>query len=319
MLFKSGDNLDTAVKKYIAGNDQITVFSAYIKLDQLKKYNLKGNIERIVVRWEIEDLVKGVSDFEVLYEYCKQLNIALYRNTRIHLKAIWNNENSILFGSANVTGKGMGEIGTNYNYELAGISNSISFDDISYLNQIIQESELVNNSLFIELKNIVDQIELPKIAIPKVPTKKKMEDEFLLSQLPMTPSPGLLLEILNQPNLFSLDEQLKAAHDKALYDVNIKRDADDLYSQLKEQFNNKPIIRKLKKDIMESQRFSMGYGQVVRWIQANTTSVPTPMSWEIKKEQFANNLYEWICGFDGQYTTEKPRHTEVIFYNNLEN
>jgi hypothetical protein len=314
MLLKSGDNLDASSKSYIAGNDHITVLSAYIKLDQLKRYNLKGNVERIVVRWEIEDLVKGVSDFEVLYEYCKQLNIALYRNTRIHLKAIWNNENSILFGSANVTSKGMGEIGTNYNYELAGISNSISFDDISYLNQIIIESELVNDSLFIELKNIVDQIEMPKIDIPKVPTKKKMEDEFLLSQLPMTPSPGLLLEILNQPNLFSLDEQLKAAHDKALYDVNIKGDADDLYSQLKEQFNNKPIIRKLKKDIVESQRFSMGYGQVVRWIQDNTTSVPTPMSWEIKKEQYVNNLFEWICCSDDDFSWNVPSYTQVIFF-----
>lgn len=317
MLLRSGDNLDASSKSYIAGNYQITVFSAYIKLDQLKRYNLKGNIERIVVRWEIEDLVKGVSDFEVLYEYCKQLNIALYRNTRIHLKAIWNNENSILFGSANVTGKGMGEMGTNYNYELSGISNSISFDDISYLNHIIQASELVNDSLFIELKNIVDQIELPKIDIPKVPTKKKLEDEFLLSQLPMTPSPGLLLEILNQPNSFSLDEQLRAAHDKALYDVNITGDADDLYSQLKEKFNNKPIIRKLKIDIMESQRNSMGYGQVVRWIQANTTSVPTPMSWEIKKEQYVNNLYEWICCLDGCFSCKKPSHSQVICYQPL--
>lgn len=314
MLFRSGDNLYTAAKMYIAENDKITIFSAYIKLDQLEKYNLKGNIERIVVRWEIEDLVKGVSDFEVLYEYCKQLNIALYRNTRIHLKALWNNENSILFGSANVTGKGMGEIGTNYNYELAGISNSISFDDISYLNHIIQESELVNDSLFIELKNIVDQIELPRIDFPKVPTKKKLEDEFLLSQLPMTPSPELLLEILNQPNSFSLDEQLKAAHDKALYNVNIKGNADDLYSQLKEKFNNKPIIRKLKTDIMESQRNSMGYGQVVRWIQNNTTSVPTPMSWEIKKEQFVNNLYEWICFLDDNFSWDAPNHTQIIYY-----
>lgn len=317
MLFRSGDNLDTAAKMYIAENDKITIFSAYIKLDQLEKYNLKGNIERIVVRWEIEDLVKGVSDFEVLYEYCKQLNIALYRNTRIHLKALWNNENSILFGSANVTGKGMGEIGTNYNYELAGISNSITFDDISYLNHIIQESALVNDSLFIELKNIVDQIELPRIDFPKVPTKKKLEDEFLLSQLPMTPSPGLLLEILNQPNSFSLDEQLKAAHDKALYDVNIKGNAEDLYSQLKEKFNNKPIIRKLKTDIMESQRNSMGYGQVVRWIQDNTTSVPTPMSWEIKKEQYVNNLYEWICCLDVCFSCKKPSHSQVICYQPL--
>jgi hypothetical protein len=315
MLFKSGYNLNRSVISIIDENDQITVYSAYTKLDQLEEYNHKGNIDRIVVRWEIEDLVKGVSDFESLYHYCKYNNIALYRNTRIHLKAIWNNENTVLFGSANVTGKGMGERGVNYNYELSGIANPISFEDISYLNYIIQVSELVNESLFIELKNIVDQIELPTIEIPELPTKKKMEDEFLLSQLPMTASPKLLLEILTNPNTFSLDDQLKAAHDKALYDVNIEEDPNEVYLQLKERFNNKAIIRKLKTDIMESPRNSMGYGQVVRWIQDNTTSVPTPMSWEIKKEQFVNNLYEWICCFDYLFSWDRPSHSQVIYYN----
>ena len=314
MLFKSGHNLDRSVKGFIDLNDQITIFSAYIKLDQLESYNFKGNIDRIVFRWEVEDLVKEVSDFQVLYEFCKKYNIALYRNTRIHLKALWNNENSVLFGSANLTGKGMGERGTNFNYELVGIANPISFDDFSYLNHIIQVSELVNDKLFIELKNIVDEIELPTIDIPVLPTKKSMEDEFLLSQLPMTASPSVFLEILADPYTFCLEDQLKAAHDKALYEVNNQGDITEMYSQLKEKFNSMAIIKKLKKDIMESPRNSMGYGQVVRWIQENTTSVPTPMSWDIKKEQIVNNLYEWICCFDSQYTSGKPRHTQVIYY-----
>jgi hypothetical protein len=116
------------------------------------------------------------------------------------------------------------------------------------------------------------------------------------------------------PEKIKFDEKLKAAHDKALYDVNSKGDPVDLYSQLKEKFNNKPITRKLKIDIMESQRKSMGYGQVVRWLQDNTTSVPTPMSWEIKKEQFVNNLFEWICCLDDDYSWYAPSHTQVVFF-----
>lgn len=319
MLFKSGLNLDRSVNSFIDGNDKITILSAYIKLDQLKILNTEKKVNRIVVRWEIEDLVKGVSDFEDLYIYCKDNDISLFRNTRIHLKALWNNENSVLFGSANVTGKGMGERGTNYNYELSGIANPISFDDISYLNYIIQISELVNDELFLEIKNLVDSIELPVIQFPELPTKKKMDDEFLISQLPMTASPKLLLEILTNPNNFSLDEQLKAAHDKVLFDVNIEEDSKEVYSQLKERFNIKPIIVKLKKDIMESPRNSMGYGQVVRWIQENTTSVPTPMSWEIKKEQFVNNLFDWVCIFDNRFSWERPKHTQIISFNQFFN
>jgi hypothetical protein len=318
VLFRSGDNLDSSVKGFIDGNDHITIFSAYIKLEQLEKYNFKGNIDRIVVRWEVEDLVKGVSDFQALYEYCKQFDIALYRNTRIHLKALWNNENSVLFGSANLTGKGMGEMGINYNFELSGIANPISFDDFSYLNRIIQVSEFVNDSLFIELKNLVEQIELPIFEFPELPTKKKMEDEFLLSQLPMTSSPELLLEILQNPNDFCLDDQLKAAHDKAVYNVQIEFGHDTTIKNLQDVFNQKAIVIKLKSAIIENQRKSMGYGQVVRWIQENTTTVPTPMSWEIKKEQVVNNLYEWICYFDDRFSWDTPNHSQVLFYNKLE-
>jgi hypothetical protein len=319
VLFRSGDNLDSSVKGFIDGNDHITIFSAYIKLEQLEKYNFKGNIDRIVVRWEVEDLVKGVSDFQALYEYCKQFDIALYRNTRIHLKALWNNENSVLFGSANLTGKGMGEMGINYNFELSGIANPISFDDFSYLNLIIQVSEFVNDSLFIELKNLVEQIELPIFEFPELPTKKKMEDEFLISQLPMTSTPDIFLEILVNPYTFCLDDQLKAAHDRALYEVNFEGNINEVYSQLKEKFNSMAIIRKLKMHIMESPRYSMGYGQVVRWIQENTTTVPTPMSWEIKKEQIVNNLYEWICFFDDRFSWDTPNHSQVMYFNILNN
>ena len=314
MLFKSNINLLSSTIEFINFNEIISIFSAYLKLDQLKILNTEKKVNRIVVRWEIEDLVKGVSDFEDLYEYCKENNIALFRNTRIHLKAIWNNENSVLFGSANITGRGIGEKGDNFNYELAGIANPISFDDIFYLNFIIQESELVNDELISEIKNLVDNIELPIIEFPELPTKKKMDDEFLLSQLPMTSSPELLLEILQNPNDFCLDDQLKAAHDKSVFNVNIESGNDATIKNLQDFFNQKAIVLKLKSSIIENPRKSMKYGQVVRWIQENTTTVPTPMSWEIKKDQIVNNLYDWVCYFDNRFSWDTPNHSQVIYY-----
>jgi hypothetical protein len=314
MLFKSNINLSSSAIEFINSNQIISILSAYLKLDQLKILNTEKKVNRIVVRWEIEDLVKGVSDFEGLYQYCKDNNIALFRNTRIHLKAIWNNENSVHFGSANITGNGIGEKGDNFNYELAGIANPISFDDISYLNFLIQESELVNDELFSEIKNLVDNIELPVIEFPELPTKKKMDDEFLLSQLPMTMSPELLFKILQNPNEFQFEEQLKASHDKSLFNIRIEEGIENSISKLKESFNQKEIIKKLKLDIIENPRMSMGYGQVVRWIQENTTTVPTPMSWELKKKQIVNNLYEWICFFDERYTWDTPNHSQVIIF-----
>jgi hypothetical protein len=294
MLSKSTINLRQSAIDFVKNTESITVFSAYIKLNQLNELNELKNIKRVIIRWEIEDIIKGVSDFEDLYDYCKRNNIALLRNTRIHLKAIWDNQNSVLFGSANVTGEGIGEKGNNFNYELAGLANPISFDDISYLNFIIQESELVTENLFLEIKNIIDFVELQTFDFPELPTVKKIEDDFLISQLPMTGSPQLLLEILQKPNNFTLDEQLKASHDSAVFSVNIELGLETSMELLKEMFNQKPIIQRLKTAIIEDERNSMGYGTVVRWIQANTTTVPTPISWEIKEDQFLYNLYHWF-------------------------
>ncbi len=315
MLFKSNINLFNSAIDFINENEFISIFSAYIKLDQLKSLNSANKINRIIVRWEIEDIIRGVSDFEDLFQYCKANNIALYRNTRIHLKTIWNNENAVFFGSANITGKGIGEKGNDFNYELSGISNPISFDDISYLNYIVQESELVTEVLFLEIKYLIETIELPTFEFPQLPTKKKIEDEFLLSQLPMTNSPELLLEILQNPNDFCLADQLRAAHDKSLFNVNIELGYETNIRSLQNLFNQKAIIVKLKLAIIENPRKSMGYGLVVKWIQENTTTVPIPMSWEIKKNQIVNNLYEWICFFDEKFSWYTPNHSQVICYN----
>jgi hypothetical protein len=314
MLFKSGYNLNNSVSRFINENSQVTVFSAYITLDQLRYYNINGHIKRIVIRWEIEDLIKGVSDFEILYEYCKQNNIVLYRNTRIHLKALWNNEKTLLFGSANLTGKGMGERGTDFNLELSGITDSISFEDITYLNNIIQDSQLVNERVYLELKALIEKINVQTFQIPEYPSKRNIEDDFLLSQLPMTSSPRLLMEVLKNPDDYSLDIQLQAAHDSSLYQLNIDTYLDVALSKVKDVFNNKAIIMSLKQAIKEHPRRSMGYGLVVRWIQENTTSVPTPMSWEIKQEQIVNNLYEWICFFDDRFEWDKPHYSQIIYY-----
>ena len=63
------------------------------------------NDGQIIVRWDIEDLCKSVSDIE-LYQYCIDNGITLYRNTRLHMKVFWNNKDALVFGSANITGRG---------------------------------------------------------------------------------------------------------------------------------------------------------------------------------------------------------------------
>ena len=313
MLHKSGINLEDKAIQFTENNDSITLFSAYLKLEQLKIINQSKKINRIIVRWEIKDLCLKVSDIE-LYNYCLDNNIALYRNTRIHLKAFWNNAEDVIFGSANLTGRGIGERGK-YNYELNGSANDIKYEDIAYFNEIIINSEYVTLNLFEEIKRIVDQTELPTIVYPKIETIRNQADYFLLSNLPMTETVEELYEGYCSPDNLDIDEINYVSHDIALYNIPKKLDESSFYNYTQEAFNSHPFITKLKEHIKNSPRKSLNYGGVVRWIQENTTTVPTPRAWEIKQDIIVNILYTWICGFDDDFEWDTPVHTQVIFYN----
>ncbi|MCF8342583.1 MAG: hypothetical protein K9I82_16520 [Chitinophagaceae bacterium] len=313
MLYKSGFNLEEGPIDFISNNESITLFSAYIKLEELQRINFKNNIKQIIVRWEIEDLCKGVSDIE-LYHYCLDNGIALYRNTRLHMKAIWNNLDIVFFGSANVTGRGLGQK-NNYNFELNGIKESIDFTDIIYFNQVITNSEYVTSDLYNKLYDIVNNTILPVITFPEIPTTKKEIDYFLLSQLPMSKSPDDLYELVVHFEDFDYLEQNFAAHDVALYNINSIKDYILFKSELKNKFNSHPFIIALKEHIISQPTKSLRYGGVVEWIQINTTTVPTPRRWELKQDKLVNVLYSWICEFDDSFTWDTPNHSEVIYFN----
>jgi hypothetical protein len=311
MLHKSGHNLEEEAIEFIKNNEAITLFSAYIKLEELKQINIKNNIKQIIVRWEIEDLCKGVSDIE-LYHYCIDNGIALYRNTRLHMKAIWNNQDSVLFGSANVTGRGLGEK-NNYNYELNGIKESIGITDIIYFNQVITSSEYVSSDLYYQLNEIVKNTILPVITFPEIPTVKKEIDYFLLSQLPMSKSPDDLYEVVIHSEEFDTKEQSFAAHDIALFGIDAFQDYSLFKIELKEKFNSHPFIIAIKEHIISQPTQSLRYGGVIEWIQKNTTTVPTPRRWELKQDQIVNILYTWICEFDEIFFWDIPGgHSQVI-------
>jgi hypothetical protein len=312
MLHKSGINLEDKAIQFTENNDSITLFSAYLKLEQLKIINQSKKINRIIVRWEIKDLCLKVSDIE-LYNYCLDNNIALYRNTRIHLKAFWNNAEDVIFGSANLTGRGIGERGK-YNYELNGSANDIKYEDIAYFNEIIINSEYVTSSLYEKIKRVVDNNELPIIDYPEIETKRNKADFFLLSNLPMTETVEELYKGYCAPDDLDVDDINYVSHDIALYNIPKKLDESSFYNYTQEAFNSHPFITKLKEHIKNSPRKSLNYGGVVRWIQDNTTTVPTPRAWEIKKDIIVNILYTWICFLDENFEWATPNFSQVIKY-----
>lgn len=320
MLYKSGENLFSGALDFISRSEEISVFSAYVRTVQLKELNRENKINRIVVRWEIRDLHQGASDLD-LYQYCKNNKIALYRNTRIHLKCLLNNRDEIFLGSANVTGRGIGERHNKFNFELNSLNEDADFYDVLYLDKIVSKSEYVTEELFQEIKSKVESLEDFKNQEKEyqkvdIMTEKKESDYFLISELPMYKDvKGLYRAAQNIDELSPLNRRC-VSHDLATYDLSISKSEEAFYSKLKKVFNNHAFIVKLKTRIKGDPKgnCSLHYGGVVRWITENTTTVPTPISWELKEQQVVNILYEWICFFDSDFVVEQPRHSEVIFY-----
>jgi hypothetical protein len=311
MLYKSGINLESGVINFINESNEITLFSAYIKIDELRKINLKNNVTQIIVRWELQDLHLGVSDIE-LYDYCVLNKISLYRNTRLHLKVFWNNKRDIVFGSANVTNKGLGEIGR-YNFELNGKAYEISNEDILYFNKIISDSEYVDNSLYQKIKTCLNEINQEPITYPILDTKKSNIDYFLISQLPQTKNVDLFIDSYFKINDLSSIDTFKILHDIALYNLINIENKEVLFEKLKSEFNNHPFIVFFKNTVMQEPQSSMRFGSVRRWFAENTTTVPTPTPWDLNEN--VQVLYNWICYFDLRFEWSKPGgHSQVIFF-----
>jgi hypothetical protein len=312
MLFLSGFNLYDQFYEFIDQNEEITIFSPYIKTEQIRNLNKSKSIKRIVVRWEIRDLCLGVSDLN-LYDYCKENNIALYRNTRIHLKVLWNHKSDMIFGSANITNRGVGEIGE-FNYELAGAHTFNNIETHNYLNKIIFDSEYVDQSLFDDISKLVSMTELPILNYPILDTEKKQIDFFLISQLPMTESPLILFEKMKDLLDLNEDELRTISHDMVLFNLKSDFSEAEFYVHLSDQFNNHPFVIKFKDFVKSRPNSSIHYGGCVNWIQENTTTVPTPRSWEMKKQFIINNLYNWECFFDLEFSFEVPigGHSQIL-------
>jgi hypothetical protein len=310
--FQSGNNLKSGCLDFVTNSNDITIFSAYITTSEIEELNVNANISRIIVRWDIEDLCRGSSDLK-LYSYCKKNNILLYRNTRIHLKSIWDNQNTLFTGSANITRKGIGSLGE-FNFELNSIIDNLSIDDLIYLNQIIQSSQLVDDDLYFEIENLVYSFEEKKLDYPTLPTQRAYKDSFLLSEFPQTHSPEEFINAYSSREKLNIVEQINFACDYATYELRKGISEEEISNFVSEKFNKHKIPIEFKLFIEKKHSHTLRYGEVVEWIKMITTSTPTPTSWEIKTQRIANNLIRWLCYFDTNYKYSRPNYSELISY-----
>jgi len=306
--FSEKDHLFEKVKEYISyANRELVIISPYITTKVLQNliFDCKDKIT-IITTWKLNDLKTGSSDLE-LYNYCKENNIYLYLNQRIHLKVIINDYSTCLFGSANISNKGLALI-DNYNFELLRKVNNLSIESLIYFKKILGESILVNDEIYAKFKQKLEQIDfLPEIEELNIDLYKS---EFLISSLPMSYDINELFKIYSIGfESSSIEKRDCAIHDIILYEIPFGLNYDEFIDLLKEKFFKSKFIIKLLDFIAQEDRY---FGRVKEWIQNNCDDVPVP-----SRRDLTGNiqvLYKWIAELsDGIYKIDRPNHSERIY------
>jgi hypothetical protein len=312
MLYKTGIDLSTKLIEFISNSTNLFIFVPYIKVEPLKQIlNFSQSCKAIVVRWNTKDILLGSSDLE-LYTFCKERNISLYRNPRLHLKAFIDNYKKCFLGSANISARGLDMPKSQFhNYELGIEETNLSIEDRYYFNVILNESMLITDSIFQQIKT---QLSDKYIAFPHEDDLKLhlsfSDKHFLMTSLPMTLNVKTLLRICETKEAINEVELNCVMHDLALYGLPLGLKHNDLRPKLKEAFFNHPFIQSFLENL--SVDGEIYFGKAKDWIQRNCTDVPTPRKWEITEN--IQILYKWVEDLgEGKYAIDQPNHSERLY------
>lgn len=259
----------------------------------------------IVTSWKPEDLIAGSSELS-LYPFCKESDITLYINNRIHLKVYSKALDDVILATSNISQRGLGTI-PRYNFECATLLENLSSDDRLYLAQVQKDAIHVDDELYHELSTWYEKQEKKKqkkMQIDEIiPLKTK--ESFLISALPMTKSVELLEDVYQK---FSKGIRIKDVevrdcvfHDLANYSIELGLSKNAFRKKLISKFFKHPFIKKIDEFIDPEAYF----GRIKEWVQKNCTDVPIPSRRELTGN--VQVLLEWFEKLgNGKYVIDIP-------------
>jgi hypothetical protein len=282
--------------------------SAFLKanvLQELHRLAPVGAKVKVLSRWQLGDLIVGASDLSV-YELCKEFSWDFYIKLNFHGKVFWVPESGILVGSANATSSGLG-LRPNSNSEVGTVVTQ-STDNINIVNGLFNDSVLVTDILFTNLKNIVDanekqreKLSWPRSVLNEIEVTDYSLEKFFFSECLQTSG----YDIFSGTNL--RDESVIA--DLSLLGLlcgNLTK------SSVIETF----IAGKLFKwiyAVVKKNGGTLSFGGVTAALHDAFLEDPAPYRKDVKK--LVQNLYSWIklSGSDSTgIEVNQPNHSEVL-------
>jgi hypothetical protein len=317
MLYRNGQNLGQELSRFLKESENLKIYAPYIKYDTLNHLltNVK-NCHSICVRWQVKDLISGASDLEI-YQLCKDKNIPLFMNNRLHLKVYLRDYSEVFLTSANISSRAL-NIPENqwFNYEVGNIVTNNSLADKAYFSFIEAQSVLITDDVYQSIK-----LQLVDLAESDGGEEFVISDlnnaVFLISSLPLTDSPELLFRIYFSEVDFDNSMLNVAAHDIGLYNIPSGLNELEFFRCLKVNFFNHPFVKLLVAKM--ELKGEMFFGEVKEFIHQNCADVPLPRRWEITEN--IKTLYAWLVNLsDGSIVVDIPYNysQRIRFINRLE-
>lgn len=156
------NEITTAVTRELERADSsVQIITAYCKksafINLEKHIRNTVNDKRVMIRFRLDDIVKGSTDFSIL-EHCRSNDWKVYLRFDLHAKTYIVDNKKGIVSSSNATNSGLG-INRHSNLEM-GILSEIDKSDIEKIDKLYEGSILVTNKIFQSLQNQYSKISI---------------------------------------------------------------------------------------------------------------------------------------------------------------
>ena len=289
-----------ALEKALADSQKkLIIFSAFIKsraFEWLVPQVIEKHLNvKIIARWDINDLLSGVSDLSI-YERCKELNWEFRVNTALHSKLYLIDSSIGYLGSNNLTGAGLG-LNTNNNIEFSTEIRP-NMGDLQKIDKYLNSSTLMNDELYEEIKQFVEDNKTTKERIKwpdSIMDKLKTNTDYLwVDNFPLS---NPLQDNFSEE--FHRDEKIFA---------NIALDDKEA---LKDAFMSSHVTQWIMKHLNEQEEKVLFFGSLSALIHNSLLNDPKPYRKEIK--DLIANFFAWVQYLDlKELIVEQPNHSQCL-------
>jgi len=296
-----------------SGDGLILIVVPFIKFEALRHLHWARTKDlrlKVVCRWRPGDILAGASDVEI-FPFLKAAGCELYLNPDIHMK-LYVFESNIAFNtSANLTLRGLG-YSERPNREVGNMV-TLNSEDLARLYTIINSSRQVDDAMYARFKAFAEQNPLPPKAITPPDLLGKPKD-YTIGSLPATETPSKLASYYFGSGRQSTtpEEIRRAVHDLVTFSIPPAITQTEFEQRLGASFRATPFVADFVEHLKKER--SLSFGAVNNWIHQKCEDVPLPYRWEIKEN--TRIFYDWLAHYFPEISWDRPRHSQVIYWQN---